>query len=117
MALFDFLIWLTLGGIVGASVGVGTAKLALYYKKRQDEKKVFEIIEGKAKNTFKLEGKMINVNKFTYKEDDGEIKRKVTLADIVKKTPQKPLKDEKAPIERTLPHKKVFFWKRKGKKQ
>lgn len=107
MALFDLLIWIALTIIFGGSVGIGMAKLISLYEKKQDIKKVFEIIEEKTPNNLKLDGKMIDVNKFTYKEEDGELKKKVTFADIVKETSQKPLRHGN----------KGFFWRFWKKKE
>ena len=99
MALFDSLVGLILAIVVGGSVGIGASKLASSYLKRQDKQKVLEVIEGKVQNSLKLDGKTINVNKFTYKKDDGEIIRKVTLADIVEKaSPQALNRGNKVPF-------------------
>ena len=95
MALFDILIWIFLLLIVGSSMGALGAKLATSRLNRLEEKKSLLIVNGKIKNILKLEGRLINVDKFTYRDDDGEIQKKVKLSDLVKKTQSAPLKQEK----------------------
>lgn len=114
MAFFDLLILFFLTMIVGSVVGIGFGMLSMLLLKMQDNRKLLKIIQGKIPNKIKLDNKMVDVNKFTYKEDDGEIIKKVTLADIVKKSSPEPLKEEKTPIKK---RKKVFFWKRKEEKK
>ena len=114
MGLFDTLIWLTLTGIIGGSIGAGASKLALRYQKKQDIKKVFEIIEGKKLNTLKLDGELIDINEFTYKDNSGKLFKKVTLSDIVKKSKVEGLKQEKTPFIKRL--KNYWINLSKGKK-
>ncbi len=113
MALFDLLIWFFVGGIIGGSVGMGISKLFLFIQKSKDQGNLLKIIQGKSPNNYKLDGKMVNIHKFIYKEDGGEIIR-IEITDMIKKTSLEAPKDEKTPIERT---KKVFFWKRKKEKK
>ena len=94
MGFLDVLAW---GGItlaLGGSVGAGSAKLAAYYLKEQDKMKVVKVIEGKIPNTLKLDGNLIQVDKFQYKKSNGEVV-KVKLADLVKKSSQKASIEEK----------------------
>ena len=83
------------------------ARLVSSYLKKQDRMKALMVIGGKTPNNLKLDGKIIDVNKFTYKEDDGVLHKGVTFADIVKKAPQNLLKQEKVPFLRKLMNKFV----------
>ena len=97
MAFFDYLIWGVVVLIIGGSIGILSAKLAAYHLKKQDKKKIVRVIEGKTPNTLKLDGDLIQVDKFQYKKSDGEIV-KVKLSNIAKKTSQVPLNEEKTSL-------------------
>ncbi len=104
MGFIDVLIW---GGVtlaVGGSIGAGSAKLASSYLKEQDKKKIVKVIEGKIPNTLKLDGNLIQVDKFQYKKSDGEIV-KVDLADIAGKSSQKVSIQQKQSFLSILKHK------------
>ena len=104
MGFMDYLVWGGITLVIGGSVGSGFAKLSQVYLKSQDKKKIVGVLEGKIPNTLKLDGELIQVDKFQYKKNDGEIV-KVKLADITPKTSQKPLSKEKTSL----------FWELKNK--
>ena len=111
MAFFDVLIWFVLTMLIGGSVGIVFAMLSRLVLKRRDRNYALKVIQGKIPNNLELDGKKVDVNKFQYKENDGEI-IKVNITDIGKKTQSEALKDEKNP---TKPTQRVSFWKRKSK--
>ncbi len=108
MALFDTLILAGITIVIGGSVGIGISKIFVSYQKRQDRNKALKFIEGKLKNNLKLDGELINVDKFSYKEADGNMQSELTLANIVEKNQPQDLKEGK---------KGSFwrFWKKKEK--
>ncbi len=118
MAFFDLLIWITITLAMGGSVGVGSSKLASLYLGKQDLIRVLNVIKGESPNNLKLDGETINVNKFQYKRNDGEI-IKVKMVDIVKKASEIPLKQQKTPFLKGLKDKiiKIKDNMIKGKKK
>ena len=115
MAFIDPLIWGAVTLIIGGSVGVGASKLVNYLSKKQEENKIFDFIEEKTPNNLKLDGEIINVNKFTYKKSDGET-IKEEIADIAKKASQERLKQEKTLFMKKLKDKSVKGKQRKNDK-
>lgn len=111
MAFTGYLTWGAIILIIGGSVGVAASKLANVYSKRQEVKKMLDVLEEKTPNNLKLDGETINVNKFAYKRSDGEV-IKVEIADIVKKAKIKGSKQEKLSFMRRI-LKKVFSFKTK----
>lgn len=83
MVFTDYLVWGGITLVVGGSIGAGVAKLSSLYLKRQDKKKIVRVMEGKIQNTLKLDGDLIQVDKFQYKKNNGEIV-KVKLKDLAK---------------------------------
>jgi len=108
----DSIIWFALVVVIGGSIGMAAAKFVSSYQKEQDKKKMFEVIEGKIPNNLKLDGKIIKVDKFVYKDDEGEV-IKVKLGDLAGKTSQKPLKEEKKGFFNRL---LIKYWKRRETK-
>lgn len=117
MAFFDILIWIIITLVIGGSVGIGSSKLASLYLKKQDGIRVLNVIKGKSPNNLKLDEETINVKKFQYKRNDGEI-IKVNLTDIVKKVSEIPLKQQKTPFRKRLKDKFIRIKNMiKGKKK
>ena len=83
MGFIDYVIWGTITLAIGGSIGAGAAKIASSYLKIKDENKIVRVMEGKIPNTLKLDGELIQVDKFQYKKSDGEIV-KVKLKDLAK---------------------------------
>ena len=73
MGFIDYVVWGAVGLVVGGSIGAGCAKLAVLYLRKVDKDKVTKVIEGKIPNTLKLDGEIIQVDKFKYKKGDGKI--------------------------------------------
>ena len=97
MALFDSLIWLTLGALIGISVGIPTSKFLVRSLKIKDENKMIKVIHGEVPNNLKIEGEIINVKKFVNKDSDGNRKTLVFGKDF-KRTPQKALIGQKIAV-------------------
>ncbi len=97
MGFTNSLMWGLVALVIGGSVGVGASKLVNSYSKKQERKKVVDFLEEKTENNLKLDGEIINVRKFIYKQND-EVIIKVEIADMVKKDKIKGLKQEKTPF-------------------
>ncbi len=114
MALMEIVVWSGITLVIGGSVGASAAKIASYHLRKQDKKKLLEVVEGKKANNLKIDGEIINVMKFTYKRTDGELIKDITLKEMAKKDQPVPLNEQKTTFLNKL---LIKFWKRKqGKK-
>ena len=97
MAFFDFLIWFTVGSLIGIGVGISASKFSMRLLKTKDENKMIKVINGEIPNNLNFEGEIINVQKFVNKDSDGNIKTVIFGKDF-KKTPQKALIGQKITV-------------------
>lgn len=114
MPFIDYLIWGVVALVIGGPVGIGFYKLTHSYSKKQEKKKIFDFLEEKTPNNLKIDGETINVKKFIYKQNDGELIN-VEIADIAKKAKIEGLKQEKTPFLKRIIQ-KVFSSKTKPSK-
>lgn len=120
----DIIIWSVITIAIGGGVGLLMGKFYFSILKRKEEKHAIEFMKGNKLNTLKLDGEIINVDKFKFKNSDGkliEIEAK-ELYEKAKKISPKPLKEEKIPfLKRILPYslsylKNKLSWKKRDKK-
>ena len=97
MAFFDFLIWFTVGSLIGIGVGIPVAKFSIRQLKNKDRNKMIKVINGEIPNNLNFEGEIINVQTFVSKDSEGNINTLVFGKDF-KKTPQKALIGQKITV-------------------
>ena len=69
----DIIIWSAITLLVGSGVGVLIGKAYFNILKRKEEKEAIEFLKGNKLNNLKLDGEIININKFVVKTNSGKI--------------------------------------------
>ncbi|KKL29005.1 hypothetical protein LCGC14_2369460 [marine sediment metagenome] len=71
--ILDILIWGILTIVIGSVVGIVIGKFYFSILKKQEGKRAIQFLLGNRPNNLKLDGEVINVNKFVVKANSGKI--------------------------------------------
>jgi len=92
--IFTYLTFGVFGTVVGGTIGLIASKFYYAHLRRKERAKLLSFLSGEAKNTYNLDGEIIDIKIFITKDMAGEIHTEDT-SDIHKKVLEQAPKREK----------------------